>query len=239
MTDHTLKQFDTELERIRTMLLRMGGLVESMLQDSIDSLSTGDMNLVDRVKTREHEVNNLEMEIDENVTAAVVKNQPTAIDLRTLLSVSKILTDLERSGDEADKIASAARRIHSDTQAFLPVIELRHMSNCVTSMLSQVMDAFARQDAVLAASVVRSDKEVDREWKSALRNLISFMIEDPRTISRAIDMMFIARSIERIGDHCKNIAEKIIYMVHGADVRHQGAKVAEAVAKGGEAGTIL
>jgi phosphate transport system protein len=239
MTDHTLKQFDAELERIRTMLLRMGGLVESMLQDSIDSLSTGDMNLVDRVKTREHEVNNLEMEIDENVTAAVVKNQPTAIDLRTLLSVSKILTDLERSGDEADKIASAARRIHSDTQAFLPVIELRHMSNCVTNMLSQVMDAFARQDAVLAASVVRSDKEVDREWKSALRNLISFMIEDPRTISRAIDMMFIARSIERIGDHCKNIAEKIIYMVHGADVRHQGVKVAEAVAKGGEAGTIL
>jgi len=232
MSDHTHKQFDVDLERIRTMLLQMGGLVESMLQDAVEVLSSGDLSIIDRIKGREKEVNALEKEIDERVTGAMVRNQPTAVDLRMLLSVMKMLTDMERSGDEAEKIANAARRIHNDTQAFLPAIELRHMSNCVIAMMNQVMDAFARQDSVLAAQVVRSDKEVDREWKSALRNLISFMIEDPRTISRAIDLMFIARSVERIGDHCKNMAERVIYMVHGDDVRHQGVKAAEAVVKG-------
>lgn len=167
----------------------------------------------------------------------MARHQPAAIDLRTLLAVTKMLTDMERSGDEADKIASMARRIHEDDRRFIPVIELRHMGSSVVTMMRQVMDAFARHDSILAAAVVRSDKEVDKEWKSALRNLITYMIEDPRTISRAIDLLFIARSMERIGDHCKNMAERVIYMVHGADVRHQGVKMAERLVRGEDVST--
>ena len=232
MSEHTNKQFDADLQRIRTELLQMGGLVESMIQNSIDALTTGDMSLVERVKEREKDVNRLEVEIDDRVTTILARHQPAAIDLRTLLAVTKMLTDMERSGDEADKIASMARRIHEDDRRFIPVIELRHMANSVVTMMRQVMDAFARHDSILAAAVVRSDKEVDKEWKSALRNLITYMIEDPRTISRAIDLLFIARSMERIGDHCKNMAERVIYMVHGADVRHQGVKMAERLVRG-------
>jgi len=138
-----------------------------------------------------------------------------------------MLTDMERSGDEADKIAMVGRRIHEDVQKFVPEIELQHMATAVVAMLGDVMDSFARNDSVKAAAVVRSDKQVDKEWKGALRGLISYMIEDPRTISGAIELMFVARSLERIGDHCKNMAERVIFMVHGADVRHQGVKAAE------------
>lgn len=237
MSEHTNKQFDADLQRIRTELLQMGGLVESMIQNSMDALATGDMTLVEQVKGREKEVNRLEVEIDDLVTTLLARHQPAAIDLRTLLAVTKMLTDMERSGDEADKIASMARRIHEDDRRFIPVIELRHMANSIVTMMRQVMDAFARHDSVLAASVVRSDKEVDKEWKSALRNLITYMIEDPRTISRAIDLLFIARSMERIGDHCKNMAERVIYMVHGADVRHKGVKMAERLVRGEEVPT--
>ena len=227
MAEHTNKQFDVDLERIRTQFLQMGGVVEAMIQESVDALTTGDMALVERVLEREKEVNRHEVEIDEKVTQILARQQPTAIDLRTLLAVTKMLTDMERSGDEAEKISTVTRRIYEDDHRFMPVIELRHMANCVRTMIHQTMDAFARHDSVLAAAVVRSDKEVDKEWKSAMRNLISYMIEDPRTISRGIDLLFIARSMERIGDHCKNMAERVIYMIHGADVRHQGVKMAE------------
>ena len=211
MTEHTNKQFDIDLQRIRTELLQMGGLVEAMVQDGMQALTEGDVRLVDRVREHEKEVNRLEVDIDERVTQILARHQPAAIDLRTLLAVTKMLTDMERSGDEA---------------------ELRHMANNISTMMRQVMDAFARQDAVLAAAVVRSDKEVDKEWKATLRNLITYMIEDPRTISRSIDLLFIARSMERIGDHCKNMAERVIYMVHGADVRHKGLKMAERLVRG-------
>ncbi len=234
MTEHTNKQFDSDLQRIRTELLQMGGLVESMIQDAMDALSSGDLSLVERVKEREKDVNRLEVDVDERVTNILARHQPAAIDLRTLLAVTKMLTDMERSGDEAEKIATMARRLHEDDRRFIPVIELRHMANSIMTMMRQVMDAFARHDSILAAAVVRSDKEVDKEWKAALRNLITYMIEDPRTISRAIDLLFIARSMERIGDHCKNMAERVIYMVHGADVRHKGVKMAERIARGEE-----
>jgi len=232
MTLHTNKQFDVELEQIRTQLLQMGGLVESMINDAVSALANGDMELVAQVKEREKQVNMLEVDTDERITTMLVRHQPAAIDLRLLMSVTKMLTDMERSGDEAEKIANVARRIHSEDSRFVPEIELRHMSNAVSTMLNQVMDAFARQDSVLAAQVVRNDKMVDKEWKATLRNLVTYMIEDPRVISRSIDLMFIARSIERIGDHCKNMAERVIYMVHGADVRHQGVKKAERLVRG-------
>ena len=232
MTEHTNKQFDADLQRIRTELLQMGGLVEAMVQDGMQALTEGDLALVDRVREHEKEVNRFEVEIDERVTQILARHQPAAIDLRTLLAVTKMLTDMERSGDEAEKIATMARRIHEDDRSFMPDIELRHMASKISMMMRQVMDAFARQDAVLAAAVVRGDKEVDKEWKATLRNLITYMIEDPRTISHSIDLLFIARSMERIGDHCKNMAERVIYMVHGADVRHQGLKMAERLVRG-------
>ena len=221
---HTNKQFDLDLEQIRSQFLQMGGLVESMIQDSIDALSTGSLQLADQVREREREVNSLEVAIDQDIVRVMARQQPTAIDLRMLLSVSKMLTDMERSGDEADKVAKMARRLHEGSQPLLHIVELRHIALAVKAMLHQALDAFARLDPILAAQVVSSDKEVDKEWKGALRNLITYMIEDPRTISRAIDLVFIARALERIGDHAKNMAERVIYMVHGEDVRHTGVK---------------
>ncbi|HEY0295502.1 MAG TPA: phosphate signaling complex protein PhoU [Bordetella sp.] len=238
MPDHTNKQFDSDLEFVRSQFLIMGGVVEAMVNEAIEALSTSDLVLVDKVREREKEVNRSEVEIDERISLLLARHQPTAIDLRTLLAVSKMLTDMERSGDEAEKIAVAVRRMQESGQPHLPLIELRHMSDKVASMLRQMLDAFARLDPVQAAAVVRSDKEVDREWKAALRNLITYMMEDPRTISHAIDLIFISRSLERIGDHAKNMAERVIYMVRGADVRHTGVKNTERQARGeGEATT--
>jgi len=231
MNDHTHKQFDVELNDIRSELLRMGGFVDGMIVDAVRVVITGDLSLVDKVKDAEKEVNRLEVSIDEKISTVIARRQPAGIDLRTLLAVTKMLTDMERSGDEADKIAMVGRRIHNDVQKFVPEIELQHMATAVVAMLGDVMDSFARNDSVKAAAVVRSDKQVDKEWKGALRGLISYMIEDPRTISGAIELLFVARSLERIGDHCKNMAERVIFMVHGADVRHQGVKAAERLVK--------
>lgn len=230
--EHTNKQFDADLQSVRSQFLQMGGVVEAMIQESIDAVPSGDMELVEKVREREKQVNRFEVEIDERISLILARHQPTAIDLRTMLAVSKMLTDMERCGDEAEKIVNAVRRMYEADRHFIPVIEMRHMAASVGRMLHDVLDAFARLDPILAARVVRNDKEVDREWKSALRNLITYMMEDPRTISRAIDMVFIARALERIGDHAKNMAERVIYMVNGADVRHTSAKNAERLARG-------
>jgi len=234
MTEHTNKQFDADLEFVRSQFLAMGGVVEAMIQDAINALPHGDLDLVEKVREREKEVNRYEVEIDQRINNILARHQPTAIDLRMLLAVSKMLTDMERSGDEAEKVATVARRIHDGEVRYSPTVELRHMADRVRAMLHQSLDAFARMDAMQAAAVVRSDKEVDKEWKAALRQLISFMIEDPRTISPSIDLIFIARALERIGDHAKNMSERVIYMVRGADVRHTGAKNAERQARGDE-----
>lgn len=232
MTEHTNKQFDNDLERVRSEFLKMGGLVEAMIRQGIDSLVEGDLALVEEVREHEKEVNRLEVQIDERISYILARHQPTAIDLRSLLAVSKMLTDMERSGDEAEKIATMSRRIHEGETRHLPIIELRHMTDNVLAMLRHSLDAFARLDAIQAAQVVRRDKEVDKEWKATLRHLITYMIEDPRTISHAIDLIFIARALERIGDHAKNMSERVIYMVHGADVRHTGVKNTERLARG-------
>src|SRR5690606_27259122 len=215
MSEHTNKQFHTDLEATRSLFLQMGGLVESMIQDSVEVLATGEVSMVDSIRDREKEVNQLEVDIDERIGLLIARNQPTAIDLRMLLSVSKMLTDMERCGDEAEKIAKMSRRLHENHNGYEPVVELRHMATFVASMIRDALDAFARMDAIHAAQVVRSDKEVDKEWKGSLRHIITYMIEDPRTISRSIDVIFIARALERIGDHAKNMAERVIYMVHG------------------------
>jgi phosphate transport system protein len=231
MAEHTNKQFTTDLEAVRSMFLTMGGVVETMLRDAMSVQLSGDLGMVDKVFELEKEVNRLEIEIDERIGLLIARNQPTAVDLRFLLAVSKMLTDMERCGDEAEKIAKTARRLHETGSAQTPIVELSHMTQYVADMIHEVLDAFAREEAVLAAAVVRSDKEVDREWKAALRHTISYMIEDPRTITRSIDHIFIARSLERIGDHAKNMAERVIYMVRGDDVRHTGAKAAERAAR--------
>ncbi|MGE4369789.1 MAG: phosphate signaling complex protein PhoU [Burkholderiaceae bacterium] len=232
MTEHTNKQFNADLEAARSQFFQMGGLVESMIRDSIEALISGDLDLVDQVREREKQVNEFEVDIDNRVSLLIARNQPAAVDLRTLLSVAKMLTDLERCGDEAEKIAKTARRLHEGQTRFEPVVELRHMANYVAGMLNQALDALARRDPILAAQVVRTDKEVDKEWKASLRQLISYMIEDPRTISTSIDLIFIARALERIGDHAKNMAERVIYTVLGDDVRHTGLKNTERVARG-------
>ena len=234
MTEHTNKQFEADLEHVRSQFLRMGGVVEAMIYEAVEALSSQDQQLIDKVREREKEVNRHEVEIDERISLLLARHQPTAIDLRTLLAVSKMLTDMERSGDEADKIATAVRRMQDVDRPQIQLVELRHMADMVGNMLRMALDAFARLDAVQAAKVVRSDKEVDKEWKAALRNLITYMMEDPRTISRAIDMVFIARALERIGDHSKNMAERVIYMVKGADVRHTGVRNTERQARGGD-----
>ncbi|ALM82006.1 phosphate signaling complex protein PhoU [Bordetella sp. N] len=232
MTEHTNKQFDADLEAVRSQFLAMGGVVEVMIQESIEALTSGDTLLVEKVREREKEVNRYEVDIDQRISQILARHQPTAIDLRTLMAVSKMLTDMERCGDEADKIASVARRINDDEVRYTPNVDLRHMADAVREMLRQSLDAFARLDPVQAAAVVRSDKSVDKEWKAALRQLISFMIEDPRTISPSIDVIFVARALERIGDHAKNMCERVIYMVRGADVRHTGTKNTERLARG-------
>ncbi|MCQ9615620.1 phosphate signaling complex protein PhoU [Paenalcaligenes niemegkensis] len=232
MIEHTNKQFHSDLEATRSLFLQMGGVVESMVREAMEALFSGDLSLVDKVREREKEVNALEVEIDERITYLIARNQPTAIDLRMLLSVSKMLTDMERCGDEAERIAKMARRLHEGQRGYEPVVELRHMSTSVASMINKALDAFARQDAIHAAEIVRSDKEVDKEWKGSLRHIITYMIEDPRYISHSIDLIFIARALERIGDHAKNMAERVIYMVRGDDVRHTGARNAERTARG-------
>lgn len=232
MVAHTLKQFDTELENIRSKVLQLGGLVERQLLRAMDALAEGDLVLCEQVINTDQEVNRLEVELDEACTQVIAKHQPTAIDLRMIMAVIKTITDLERIGDEAKKIAKQARALYSSDVQFVPRIELRHGADIVVSMLRQALDAFARTDCSVATQVVRRDKEVDAEFKGAMRQLITFMIEDPRTISRALELLFIAKSIERIGDHAKNISEYVVYMEKGRDVRHLGLEVLErAVAK--------
>lgn len=232
MSEHTNKQFHADIETTRSMFLEMGGLVEAMVRDGMEALATGNNDLVEQVRKREKEVNRLEVEIDERIILLIARNQPTAVDLRLLLSISKMLTDMERCGDEAEKIAKVAQRLHEGQPDYEPAVELRHMSGLVGTLIRNALDAFAREDPLSAASVVRADKEVDKEWKASLRQIITYMIEDPRTISNSIDLIFIARALERIGDHAKNMAERVIFLVHGTDVRHTGVKHTERMARG-------
>lgn len=237
MNEHTYKQFDLDIDQIRSELLRMGGIVQSMIRDAMQVVTDGDSAALERVRDNEKLVNKLEVEIDERITNLIALRQPAAVDLRVVLAVSKMLTDMERCGDEAENIARRANRIYEDASRFVPDLELQHIAMAVLNMLNEVMDSFARHDSVKAAEVVRHDKQVDKEWKSAVRGLVSYMIEDPRTISGGIDLLFVARSLERIGDHCKNMSERVIYMVHGADVRHQGVKAAERLVREETQGT--
>ncbi len=227
-SEHTLKQFDNELEAARARVLQMGGLVEQQIVGALDALSNGNMQLAARVVEDDHRVNALEVAIDEECSTIIARRQPAAGDLRMLMMVVKTITDLERIGDEAAKIARMALLIYKSERPAVPrTTEIRHVAELALGMLRNALDAFARLDLTVAARVVRQDEQVDEAFRAILRQLITFMMEDPRTISNAIDILFIAKAIERIGDHAKNMSEYVVYMVKGKDVRHTGVEAFE------------
>lgn len=220
-SDHISRQFDTELEAIRANVLQMGGLVENQIKSAVESLISGDVALMTRVIEDDHRVNAMEVKIDENCSHVIARRQPTAGDLRLIMAVVKTITDLERIGDEAEKIARMAKLLSQKNTLNLPRYhEIKHAADLALEMLRQSLDAFARLDVAMAAQVVRQDEKVDEEFRAIMRYLITFMMEDPRTISTSLEILFVAKAIERIGDHAKNMSEYVIYMVKGRDVRH-------------------
>ncbi|GAB2898379.1 phosphate signaling complex protein PhoU [Uliginosibacterium flavum] len=222
MTDHTVRQYDVELENIRTRVLQMGGYVEQQVVKAMEGLLEGDQNLIERVIENDKHVNELEIELDEACAQIIARRQPTARDLRAIISVSKTVTDLERIGDEAKKIAKVARALHRDDGGGRPRTQMKHIGSLAVEQLRKALDGFARLDIDAAAEVVKEDRELDDEFKAVMRQLITYMIEDPRTITRSIDIVFAAKALERIGDHAKNISEYTIFQVRGRDVRHIG-----------------
>ena len=220
-SDHISRQFDAELEAIRANVLQMGGLVENQIKSAVESLISGDVALMIRVIEDDHRVNAMEVKIDENCSQVIARRQPTAGDLRLIMAVVKTITDLERIGDEAEKIARMAKLLSQKNTLNLPRYhEIKHAADLALDMLRQSLDAFARLDVAMAAQVVRQDEQVDEEFGVIMRYLITFMMEDPRTISTSLEILFVAKAIERIGDHAKNMSEYVIYMVKGRDVRH-------------------
>jgi phosphate transport system protein len=232
-SEHLSKQYDTDLETLRSGVLQMGGLVEAQVRAAIDAFSSGNQELIDQVIANEPKVNGCEVNIDNDCSHIIVKRQPAASDLRLIMAISKTVTDLERVGDEAEKIARMSRQIHERGHADLHrFATIRHAADIAVSMLRQALDAFARLDTSEAAGIIRQDVAIDTEFRSILRQLITFMMEDPRTISTALEIVWIAKAIERIGDHAKNIAEDVIYIVKGTDVRHTAVEVVEREAIG-------
>ena len=223
-TDHTSKQFDADLEDIRSRVLQMGGLVEAQLMAAIEGFSSGGDDVIGRVLDTEFRVNSHEKEIDDAIVHVVARRQPAASDLRLIMGVSKIVTDLERIGDEAEKIARMARQIYARGALTMPrSIDVRQTGNKAAMMLRRVLDAMARLDSDEARKIIAEDKLIDTEFRGIMRQLITYMMEDPRTITTALDIVWIAKAIERVGDHAKNIAEQVIYIAHGTDVRHTAA----------------
>jgi len=220
-SQHLSSQVDEDLARPRTHVLQMGGLVETQVSSAIDAYSTGEVASVKTIVETDRKVNELEKAIDDDCAHIIAKRQPTASDLRLVLGISKIVTDLERAGDEAKKIAKGVRRIYENGQ--MPSqygVGIRHLAEAALAMIREALDAFARLDTAQASTVIRADSEVDVEFKSIIRQLITHMMEDPRTITTSIDIITIARAIERIGDHAKNVSEQVIYVVEGRDIRH-------------------
>ncbi|MEO5695937.1 MAG: phosphate signaling complex protein PhoU [Burkholderiaceae bacterium] len=226
MTDHTHKQFDNEMEAIRTGVLTMGGLVETQLQRAITLLEVEENSAVlDQVGADEQRINRMQIDLDQQCSQIIARRQPAAIDLRMILTVTKIVNDLERVGDETKKVAYKATEASGHHRlAQVRSFDVARSAERARSMLHLALDAFARLDPNAAAQVIDMDDELDAAFSSTLRQLISYMMEDPRTISSALEIVFIAKAIERIGDHAKNIAEAVVQVVMGVDVRHATAE---------------
>jgi phosphate transport system protein len=229
---HSSSDFDADLHAIRSRVLEAGGIVEYQIRYAIEGLRTGDVALVSRVVFDDERVNRLEREIDEACTQVIARRAPAANDLRFIMMVYKTITDIERIGDEAKKIALVARAGRQLNERMSPGFpELKMAAAVVIDMLRRALDGFARLEADDAPEIARLDDEVDEYFRSVLRKLLTYMIEDPRTISPAIDLVFAAKSLERIGDHAKNISEYVVYMVKGRDVRHLPLEEMETVAR--------
>lgn len=218
---HLSSQFDVDLNGLCSKLLEMGGLVEQQISNSMRAFADMDPNLCDQVLQNEKSVNDYEIQIDLACTEFIARRQPTARDLRLVMAISKAITNLERAGDEADRVARRTKRlIEQNIQASINVAEIKLSGQMAVSLLRRSLDSFARLDAKAAADVVQEDRQIDEEFRAFVRKLISYMMEDPKTITAGLDMLSIAKAIERIGDHAKNIAEFVIYIAKGSDVRH-------------------
>ena len=220
---HLSTQFDSELSAISNRVLEMGGIVESQVTQSLVALTQFSGETASVVLLEEDRVNQMEIEIDRDLSAIIARRQPTARDLRLLIAVSKSIANLERVGDEAARIARTVQRLISSgvsSRLRLPVGDLQFGADLAVAQLRKALDAFARLDTAKALEVLKQDDQIDQEFDGLLRKLITYMMEDPRTISASIDLVFVAKAIERVGDHAKNLAEAIIYVVKGTDVRH-------------------
>ena len=227
---HLSTQFDNELSGISTRVLEMGGLVEVQVAQAVFALSTFDAEIASQVLKDEERVNMMEIEIDRDLSSIIARRQPTARDLRLLIAVSKTIANLERIGDEAARIARTVQRLLNSgmsSRLRLPVADLSYEAELATKQLRKALDAFARLDVVAAIEVLRHDDQIDQEFDGLMRKLITYMMEDPRTISSSIDLVFVAKAIARVGDHAKNLAEQIIYIVKGTDVRHNAVDMVE------------
>ncbi len=217
---HISQQFNSELEEIRSHVLAMGGLVEEQIRNAIQSLVDGDVSLAESVISRDVNVNKAEVSIDEECTHIIARRQPAATDLRLVIAVIKTITDLERIGDQAERVARMGTRLAEVERPKNNYHELQNMGEHVAKMVHGALDAFARSDVETAIKVSKQDQQVDQEYDGLMRQCLTFMMEDPRKISQMLDIMWAARAIERIGDHAKNICEYVIYLVKGKDVRH-------------------
>ena len=231
---HLSTQFDAELNGISNRVLEMGGLVESQVGQALYALVNFSEPTAAQVMAQEERVNQMEVEIDRDLSAIIARRQPTARDLRLLIAISKAIANLERVGDEAARIGRTVQRlINSGVSSRLrvPANDVSFEASLATASLRKALDAFARLDAVKALEVIKDDNQIDQEFDGLMRKLITYMMEDPRTISASIDLVFVAKAIERIGDHAKNLAEQIIYIVKGTDVRHHSLENLESIVR--------
>jgi phosphate transport system protein len=229
---HLSSQFDSELSAVSTRVMEMGGLVESQIRTAVYALAQFSAEAAAQVIEAESRVNAMEVEIDRELSSIIARRQPTARDLRLLIAISKTTANLERAGDEAEKIARMVKSIVAGGGARnLPASELRTEADLASALLRKALDAFARLDANAAVAIMKEDDAIDEEFDGFVRKLITYMMEDPRTITASLDLLFVAKAIERIGDHAKNIAEFIVYVVKGADIRHTSMANIESVVK--------
>ncbi|WP_075791058.1 phosphate signaling complex protein PhoU [Massilia putida] len=229
--EHSSKQYDAELESIRSDVLMMGGIVEAQLSDAMCSFRTGNLVLADAVIQADSNVNRLEVLLDDACSHLIVKRQPAANDLRAVIGTVKLITDLERIGDEASKIARTAQRLHRDAHrgSFDYYAHIRTLGEGAARMVNRALDAFARLDQEQARTIITDDEAVNFEFRTVARTTITYMMEDPRLISGALDVLWVAKALERIADHAKGIAEYVVYIVEGKDIRHIGGTHAERI----------
>ena len=219
-SQHISRRFNEDLERVRNQVLAMGGFVEQQLAKSVAALVEGDSSLGESVARDDFKVNDMEVSIDEECSRILATRAPAAGDLRLIVAIIKAITDLERMGDECEKIGYIGSRLATQERPADKYREVKHLGRVVQDLVHDALDAFARMDAEAALRVAARDRLVDEEYEAIQRQSITFMMEDPRTIRRALDVMWVVRALERIGDHAKNICEYVIYMVLGKDVRH-------------------